>query len=299
MKQAPVPENTPLPRYLCDTDRRSRSLTRHFFARQRSESVLRPTPIPLPRPMPNPPSDSIVYPRRAPEQSQESRHRHPAERAGGGHGRLRVGKVVPRLRHPLRRRPAPLRRDLLALRAAVPRPAGPPPGRSDRRHSSCDRHRPDESRPDLALDGGDHERAERPPEAALCARRAALLPRMRATGAARYAGFDPPGPRGPGRRCRRPAACDHVSGRGTEELRRRGSAEAPRGAGVYPRPRPHQDHTRGRAGPVPDVERRAHAGDRGAGGSAPSRAGAGKRIHPHGRRQRRGSADLRRLIRHS
>ena len=27
----------------------------------------------------------------------------------------------------------------------------------DRRHSSCDRHRPDESRPDLALDGRDDD----------------------------------------------------------------------------------------------------------------------------------------------
>ena len=50
---------------------------------------------------------------------------------------------------------------------------------SHRRHPAGDRHRPDQPGAHLALDGRHDDRAERPPEAAVRARGAALLPRLR------------------------------------------------------------------------------------------------------------------------
>ena len=87
-------------------------------------------------------------------------------------GRVRLGQVLAGLRHALRRRAAALRRDLLALRAAVPRPHGQAAGRLDRRHPAGDRHRPDQPGAHLALDRRHDDRAQRSPEAAVRARRA-------------------------------------------------------------------------------------------------------------------------------
>ena len=52
-------------------------------------------------------------------------------------GPERLGQVEPGVRHAVRRRPAPLRRDLQRLRAPVPRPHGPAGGRS--RSRACRR----------------------------------------------------------------------------------------------------------------------------------------------------------------
>ena len=65
------------------------------------------------------------------------------------------------------------------VRAPVPRPHGQAAGRSHRRHSAGDRHRPDQSGAHLALDRRHDDRAQRSPEAAVRARRAAVLPRLR------------------------------------------------------------------------------------------------------------------------
>ncbi len=74
--------------------------------------------------------------------------------------RQRLGQVLPGLRHPLRRRPAALRGDLLPLRPAVPRPHGPAGRAAYRRAfprpSPSTEHRPGA---ELALNRGDHDRA--------------------------------------------------------------------------------------------------------------------------------------------
>ena len=57
------------------------------------------------------------------------------------------------------------------LRAPVPRPHGPAGGRPRRRRAAGDRDRPDQPGAHLALDGRHDDRAERPPEAAVRARR--------------------------------------------------------------------------------------------------------------------------------
>ena len=80
----------------------------------------------------------------------------------------------------LRRRPAPLRRDLLALRAPVPRSHGQAAGGAHRGHPAGHRHRPDQPGAHLALHGRHDDRAQRSPEAAVRARRGAVLPRAAA-----------------------------------------------------------------------------------------------------------------------
>src|SRR5436309_2516148 len=71
--------------------------------------------------------------RRAPEQPQGLRSADPAARVHGRERSVGLGEVEPRLRHALRRGPPPLRRDLLALRAAVPRAHGQAALRAHRR----------------------------------------------------------------------------------------------------------------------------------------------------------------------
>jgi hypothetical protein len=78
-----------------------------------------------------------------------------------------VGQVEPRVRHAVRGRPAALRRDVLGLCAAVPRPHGPAAGRPRGRRAARDRDRPDQPGAQLALDGRHDDRAQRPPEAAV------------------------------------------------------------------------------------------------------------------------------------
>ena len=105
-------------------------------------------------------------------------------------GPERLGQVQPGVRHAVRRGPAALRRDLQRLRAPVPRPHGPPGGRPRRRRAAGHRDRPDQPGAQLALDGRHDDRAERPPEAAVRARRRAVRQADRAARAARLAGDD-------------------------------------------------------------------------------------------------------------
>ena len=67
--------------------------------------------------------------RRTSAQPQEPRSRPPHRRDDGRDRAERLGQVEPRVRHAVRGRPAPLRRDLQRLRAPVPRPHGPARGR--------------------------------------------------------------------------------------------------------------------------------------------------------------------------
>ena len=138
-------------------------------------------------------TDNVIRIRGARQNNlQEPRPRSAAERAHRRDRRERLGQVVARVRHGVRRRPAPLRRDVLAVRAPVPRPHGQAAGRPHRRHPARDRDRPDEPRAHVALDRRHDDRAQRSREAAVRARRGAVLPQLRPRGAPRRRRVDLP-----------------------------------------------------------------------------------------------------------
>jgi hypothetical protein len=185
----------------------------------------------------NPPAPASAHPhpRRAPAQPEEPGPGHPHRRDDGGHRAQRLGQVQPGVRHAVRRGPAALRRDLQRLRAAVPRPHGPPGGRPRRRRAAGDRHRPDQPGAHLALDGRHDDRAERPPEAAVRARRAAVRPADRAAGAARHAGDHLRRPAARAPRARRPAAGLHLPGRTAGRHQRRAAGAVAVGQRLHTR----------------------------------------------------------------
>ena len=73
------------------------------------------------------------HPRRAHAQPQERQSRPAAQPAGRDHRTVRLGQVLARVRHALRRGPAPLRRVAVGLRAPVPAAHGEAGRRPDRR----------------------------------------------------------------------------------------------------------------------------------------------------------------------
>ena len=101
----------------------------------------------------------------------------PHRQADHRHRRQRIGQVVARLRHHLRRRAAALRRVAVGLRAAVPRADGEAGRRPDRRHRAGHRHPAEEQHPQPALDGRHDDRDPRLHAAAVRARRPDVLPR--------------------------------------------------------------------------------------------------------------------------
>ena len=107
------------------------------------------------------------------------RPRDPARQAGGVHRPVRLRQVVARLRHHLRRGPAPLRRVALGLRPAVPGDDAEAGRRPDRRPVAGDLDRAEDHLEEPALDGGDRHRDLRLHAPALGARRRALLARHR------------------------------------------------------------------------------------------------------------------------
>src|SRR3984885_8177793 len=66
------------------------------------------------------------HPGRPAAQSQEYLPGNSAEHSDRDYGPIRLGQVLTRLRHTLRRGPAPLRRVALGLRSTVPRSDGAP-----------------------------------------------------------------------------------------------------------------------------------------------------------------------------
>ncbi len=88
-------------------------------------------------------------PRRGRDHGRERAHAQPpgrdvrvsGRRAHGRDGPLRLGEVLPRVRHALRRGPAPLRRVDVDVRPAVPRAARAPGRRRDHPRPSRDRDR--------------------------------------------------------------------------------------------------------------------------------------------------------------
>ena len=91
-------------------------------------------------------------PRRARAQPQERRPRNPARPAGGVHRPVRLGQILARLRHHLRRGPAPLRRKPLGLRAAIPGNDAEAGRRPDRRPVAGHFHRAEDHLAQSALD---------------------------------------------------------------------------------------------------------------------------------------------------
>ena len=146
-----------------------------------------------PRPPPHCPRPARPTPTRA--RPRLARHRHPrraraqppephaaaaAPEPDRDHRRLGLGQVVARVRHALRRGPAPLRRVAVGLRAPVPRPDGEARRRRDRGAVAGDRDRAARRGSQPALDGRHHHRDLRLPAAAVRAARHAALSRTAA-----------------------------------------------------------------------------------------------------------------------
>ncbi len=118
-------------------------------------------------------------PWRARAQSEECLARPATRLAHRFHGPVRVGQVLPGLRHDLRRGPAALRGIALLVRPPVPRPDGQAGRRLHRRSVPGRLHRPEVDLAQPALDGRHHHRGLRLPASALRAHRQAALPRVR------------------------------------------------------------------------------------------------------------------------
>ena len=141
--------------------------------------------------------------------SGTSRVRMPRERLVVHHRAVRLGQVVARLRHALRRGPAPLRRVALGLRAAVPRADGEARRRLHRGPVAGHLDRPEDDVAQPALDRRHRHRDLRLPAPAVRAGRAPALPRLR------------PADRGPvGRADRRPGDGAARRARGSRSTRR-------------------------------------------------------------------------------
>ena len=116
---------------------------------------------------------------RARAQSQEYRSRDPARSPGCDHRALRLRQILARLRHDLRRGPAPLRRIALGLRAPVPRADGKARRRFDRRPLAGNLDRAEDHLAQSPLDRRHHHRNLRLPAPALRPRRPRLLLQLR------------------------------------------------------------------------------------------------------------------------
>ena len=115
-------------------------------------------------------------------QPQERHRGDPEEEARDLHGGLGLGQVEPRLRHPLRRGPAPLHREPERLRPAVPRADGQAGLRLDPRPRPHHLHRAEGRVRQPPLHGGHGHRDPRLPARALGAGGQAHLLQLRAAG---------------------------------------------------------------------------------------------------------------------
>ncbi len=113
--------------------------------------------------------------------AQPQGHRRPvaAELPRLHHRAVRLGQVLARVRHDLRRGAAPLRREPLRLRAPVPADDGEARRRLHRRPLAGDLDRPEDDLAQPALDRRDGDRDLRLPAPAVRARRSPALPGLR------------------------------------------------------------------------------------------------------------------------
>ena len=84
---------------------------------------------------------------------QVDRSRSAAQQAGRDHRAVGLGQKLARVRHDLRRRPAPLRREPVRVRAPVPRADAEAGRRFDHRPVAGDRDRAEDDLEEPALDG--------------------------------------------------------------------------------------------------------------------------------------------------
>ena len=216
--------------------------------------------------------------RRARAQPAAGHGGHPARQAGGGHRRLRLRQVHPRLRRALRRGPAALPRLPLDLRAPVHPAARPARGRPPRGRAAHGRPRAEALARHAALDRRHRERGLPPPAPPLVAPRHRPLPEVRPA--------RPGGRRGrprrarrrglPGRRPDRPRARSCAGARASTSTRsprwrrraspRSGSTAPLHDAAQPPACRPLPDPRRGGGG-------RDASGRRDGGRERPPRAG--------------------------
>ena len=191
-------------------------------------------------------------PRPHPDHRQGRPRTQPAQRGPGPatrrhdrlHRPLRFRQVLPRLRHHLRRRPAPLRRIPLRLRPPVPRPDGEARRRLHRRPLPGRLHRAEVHQPQPPLHRRHHHRDLRLPAPALrrVGRRTApnaASPIARQTAAAdrRPAPRTPREDPLPGPRPRRPRTQGRI----------RRPLQGTRRQGLLPRPRRRRNHPTHRA----------------------------------------------------
>ena len=209
--------------------------------------------------------------RRPRAQPQERLADAAARRARRADGALGVGQVLARLRHDLRRGPAPLRRVALGVRAPVPRADGQARRRLDRGALAGDLDRPEDDLAQPALDGRHGHRDLRLPAPAVGPDRRAALPRLRR--ADRRA--DDRADRRPGARARGGDALHGAgAGRAGPQGRVRQAARGAARGGLRARParrraaQPRRGHRalqagqaqrRGRRRPARDARRRAQA----------------------------------------
>ena len=159
--------------------------------------------------------------------------RLPARPAGRHHRAVRLGQVQPRLRHDLRRGPAPVRREPVRLRPPVPRTDGEAGRRPDRRPLAGHLDRPEGRLAQPALDGRDRHRDLRLPAPAVRAGRHPALPERPSDRAPERPADRRPGP-GPARG--HPAARPRPAHQGPQDRGRPGHRRGPP-AGLRPRPR--------------------------------------------------------------
>ena len=184
-------------------------------------------------------SDTIVVRGAREHNLQQRRPRAAARPADRVHRPVGLGQVVARVRHDLRRGPAPLRRVAVGVRPAVPRPDGQARRRLHRGPVAGDLDRPEVGVAQPALDRRHDHRDLRLPAPALRPHRRAALPELR------------PG-RSPARRRSRSstACCELPEGTRFQVLApvvrgRKGEYDAParraRGPGLHPGPGRRRD----------------------------------------------------------
>ncbi|CAK7285548.1 hypothetical protein SGPA1_31421 [Streptomyces misionensis JCM 4497] len=199
-------------------------------------------------------------PWRARAQPEECLARPASRLAHRLHGPVRVGQVLPGLRHDLRRGPAALRGIPLLVRPAVPRPDGQAGRRLHRGPVPGGLHRPEVDLAQPPLDRRHHHRGLRLPPAALRAHRQAALPRVRppdhAPVAAGHRG------QGPGAAGGQPLPGAVAAG-ARAQGRVRGPLRRPPGEGLLPRARGRHDRPAVRAAGAEEAGEAHHRGGRG------------------------------------
>ncbi len=225
-------------------------------------------------------------PGRARPQSQEHLARDSPRRARGRHWTVGIRQVQPRLRHHLRRRPAPLHGVAVDFRQAVRRPGDQARCRLRLRAVAGDLDRAEDAREQPAVDGRHDDRYRQLPQSSVRDDRAAALPAQRRGDTKPQRQSDSRGdPRAARRRRDRAARAD------LQGLRRGPRLRLHRGAQERLPPR-HRRRQAGRPGGEDGSRRRRRARHRRRGRSLHRRAEARE---GHQGRHRRDAARRRRF----